>query len=352
MTPFLLYGSNGYTGTLIAELAVRRGLVPILAGRNAEAVARQAAALGLQHRAFALEDRAALDAALSEVALVVHAAGPFSRTAQPMADACLRVRRHYLDITGEIAVFEALAARDSEAKAAGVMLLPGVGFDVVPSDCLAAHVKSRLPTATRLTLAFLALGRPSRGTATTVVENLWKGGMVRSGGRLVPVPPAHKTRRFDFGERSAQAITIPWGDVSTAYYSTGIPDIEVFSATGAVARRAARIGRRLGPALALLGTPLVQRLILKGIKAGPPGPSPAQRARARSLLVAEAEDAAGQRVVSRLSAPEGYTLTADSTLRSVEAVGAGRIRPGFATPSLAFGKDFVLELDGVTRTDL
>src|SRR6187402_1304471 len=111
-----------------------------------------------------------------------------------MVDACLAERVPYLDITGEIAVFEAAAARDAEAKAAGVVLLPGAGFDVVPSDCLAAHLKRRLPSATSLALAFQVLGGVSRGTATTAVENLARGGMVRRAGKLVAVPAAYKTR--------------------------------------------------------------------------------------------------------------------------------------------------------------
>src|SRR5829696_2843358 len=175
----LIYGSNGYTGRLIVERALERGLRPVLAGRNAAEVQRQADELGLEHRVFSLDDPRAVDAGLVGVGVVMHCAGPFARTSRPMADACLRTRVHYLDITGEIAVFEALAARDAEAKASGVMLLPGVGFDVVPSDCLAAHLARRLPTATRLTLAFRSAGRMSRGTALTAIDRISDGGLVR-----------------------------------------------------------------------------------------------------------------------------------------------------------------------------
>lgn len=145
---FLLYGANGYTSALIARLAVQHGLRPILAGRNLEKIEPLSAELGLEYRAFTLDDDAAVDEALADVGVVLHCAGPFSQTSKPMVAGCLRTKRHYLDITGEVAVFEAIAACDAEAKAAGVMLLPGVGFDVVPSDCLAAHLKARLPLAT------------------------------------------------------------------------------------------------------------------------------------------------------------------------------------------------------------
>src|SRR5581483_8285688 len=149
--------------------------------------------------------------------LVLHCAGPFSRTSAPMVDACLRRGVHYLDITGEVDVFEACAARSDEARARNVMIMPGVGFDVVPTDCLAAHLKRSLPTATTLTLGFQSLAKLSRGTATTMVEHVADGGLVRKDGVLTNVPAAHKTRTIDFGRGPAKAICIPWGDVSTAW---------------------------------------------------------------------------------------------------------------------------------------
>ena len=113
----LIYGATGYTGKLIAKAASDAGARPILAGRNLEKVKRVAEPLGLAARAFDLADPAGIDAGIKDVAVVLCVAGPFSATSRPMADACLRNRVHYLDITGEIEVFEALAARDAEAKA-------------------------------------------------------------------------------------------------------------------------------------------------------------------------------------------------------------------------------------------
>lgn len=345
----MLYGANGYTGALIARLAVQRGLRPILAGRNSEKVAPLSAELGLEYRAFTLDDDAAVDSALADVAVVLHCAGPFSQTSKPMVAGCLRTKTHYLDITGEVAVFEAIAARDAEAKAAGVMLLPGVGFDVVPSDCLAAHLKARLPSATRLTLGFQALGQISRGTATTMVEAQHQGGLVRRGGVLTSVPAAWKTREIDFGRGPVEATTIPWGDVSTAFYSTGIPDIEVYAAFPASTRRAMVASRYLGW---LLGLPAVQQFQKRLIQAQLPGPNDAERAQGRSLLWGEVEDNSGKRLVSRLQGPEGYTLTALTALAIVAKVLAGQVSVGFQTPSSVYGADLILEIEGVVREDL
>jgi short subunit dehydrogenase-like uncharacterized protein len=347
MSDWLIYGANGYTGTLIAKEAVSRGLRPVLAGRS-RAMAEMATRLGLPHRIFGLDDAAAVREGLAGMTAVLHCAGPFAHTYRAVADACLAGHVHYLDVTGEIGVFEGLAALDAAARAANVMLLPGVGFDVVPSDCLAAHLKRRLPAATRLALGFQPGGGVSRGTAATMAENLDRGGAIRRGGVLRPVPAAWRTRSIDFGRGPVTAMTIPWGDVSTAYHSTGIPDVEVYVAAPWRLRTAARLSRWFGW---LLRSGPVQRWLKGRIRSGPPGPSDEQRARGRSLLWGEACDAAGRCVVSRLEGPEGYTLTAQAAVRVVEHVLAGRVAPGFQTPSRLLGPDFVLELPGVTRTD-
>jgi short subunit dehydrogenase-like uncharacterized protein len=348
MADVLIYGANGYTGALIARTAVARGHRPVLAGRNASAVAALANELGLEHRAFALDDPAALDAGLAGAGVVLHCAGPFAHTYRPMADACLRAGAHYLDVTGEISVFEGLARRGGAARERGVMLMPGVGFDVVPSDCLAAHLKRRLPTATRLALAIQPLGRVSRGTATTMAENLHKGGAVRRDGRIVPVPACWRTRAIDVGRGPVVAMTIPWGDVSTAWYTTGIGNIEVYMAAPWRVRMLARLTRPLGW---LMGSGVVQRWLKRRIQAGPPGPSDEQRARGRSLLWGEVRDDRGARAVARLEGPEGYTLTALTAVAVVEAVQAGAARPGFQTPGGLLGADFVLGVEGVSRRD-
>lgn len=348
---WLIYGANGYTGELVAREAAARGLRPVLAGRRREAVEPLARELGCEARAFALDDVAAVRQGLRDVRAVLHCAGPFIRTWRPMAEACLEAGVHYLDVTGEIPVFEALAARDGEARRCGVTLLPGVGFDVVPSDCLAAHLKRRLPSATSLTLAFTISVGPSRGTARTALENLDRGGLVRRGGALTPVPAAWRRRRIDFGRGPRPAVSIPWGDVSTAFHSTGIPDIEVYMAMPGAAITALRLGR---PFLPLFRSPRLRGWLLRRYETGPPGPTAEQRARGFSVVWGEARDRQGAAVSSRLRGPEGYTLTVHSSLAAVARVLQGEAPPGFQTPSRAFGPDFVLDLGGpdIVREDI
>jgi short subunit dehydrogenase-like uncharacterized protein len=349
MSPnFLLYGATGYTGSLTARTAVQRGLKPILAGRDPARVKALAEELSLEWRAFPLEDGAALNGTLREVPVVLHCAGPYSRTYKPMADACLRTGTHYLDITGELLEHEALAARDADAAAAGVMLLPSVGFDVVPSDCLAAHLARRLPTATRLTLAFQAFGGSSRGTMISTFDAVDRPGMVRRDGALVPVPAAWKTRQIDFGQGPAACTTLPWGDLATAYRSTGIPNIETYIALPTAQRAVMKSARYLGW---LLGSKPGKGALMRMARALPAGPSDAERAAGYSLLWGEAMDDAGHRAVSRMRTPHSYTLTAIASLMVVERVLAGDAPPGYQTPAKAYGADFVLGIEGVTRTD-
>jgi short subunit dehydrogenase-like uncharacterized protein len=348
MQACLLYGANGYTGRLILNECLARGLRPILSGRS-ESVRELAEAHGLDSRIVGLDDSAKLRRALAGVRAVLHAAGPFSRTSPPMADACLAAGAHYLDITGEIGVFEELAARTEAARAKGVMLLPGVGFDVAPTDCLAAHLKRLLPDAVRLTLAFQSTGGVSRGTATTMVENAGRGGAIRRDGRITPVPPGWKTIRMDLGKGPVDVTTIPWGDVATAWYSTGIPDIEVYTRTSAALRLALKSSRHFAW---LLASEPVQRWLKGRIRRRAPGPDETARAHGVSRVRGEVQNATGKRVAALLTGPDGYTMTARTAVAALARTLDGGATPGFRTPSLAFGPDFILSIEGVTREDL
>jgi short subunit dehydrogenase-like uncharacterized protein len=346
--PLLIYGANGYTGTLIARRAAAKGVAAVLAGRDHQAVPALATELGLPHRVFGLDDVATLTGALQGIKAVLNCAGPFSRTATALADACLRARVHYLDITGEIDIFEELAGRDGDARAAAITILPGTGFDVVPSDCLAAYVANRLPTATHLALAFDAGTSMSRGTALTSIERAHAGGVIRREGKLMRVPSGWHTRRIDFGNGPKQAITIPWGDVATAYHTTGIGNVEVYVALPPMVRVGLRLARWLGPVLA---SPAVKRRLEARVRKRPPGPSDDARARRASRLWAEARDDSGTVVRARLRTPEAYELTSWTALDLGERAVRGELPVGFQTPARACGADYVLQFPEVVRED-
>lgn len=347
MADFLIYGAYGYTGDLIAREAVARGMTPVLAGRDEEKTRGLAEQLGLEYMAFSLDDKEALDDALRQVDFVIHCAGPFSITAEPMVEACLRTGRHYLDITGEIVVFEAMAARDKAAKKAEIMIMPGVGFDVVPSDSLAKYLSEKLPEAVDLTLAFYGLGRISHGTQATMTMNVGKGGAIRKDGKITPVPAAWKTREIDFGEVKKTGVTIPWGDVSTAFYTTGIPDIKVFTVIPDAQLKMLRLSRYVGW---LLATGPVQSILQKQIPEG--GPDEAEREKGRTFLWGKAVDAKGNSVEARQYGPEGYKFTMLTALKIAERILDGEFCPGFQTPAGCYGSNMVLEIEGVRREDV
>ncbi len=345
---FLLYGATGYTGRLTAQLARETGLRPILGGRSAAPLARLAAAHGFAHRTVDLRETARLEAALEDVAAVVHMAGPFAHTCAPMLKACLRTGTHYIDITGEYPVLEYCARQDEAARASGIMVMPGAGFDVVPSDCLAKYVAERLPSALHLTLGFAGMAQVSRGTAKTALAYIGRGAAVRRGGRIVRRRRAHQVE-MDFGDGAKQMIAMSWGDVATAYHSTGIPDIDVFFEATPPLRRALTVPPPIGR---LMRTRPFQALLRALIDRGPAGPDARQRATGSGLVVAEAMDGQRRCVAARLRTPEPYSLTAHTALAILRRVLDGDFAPGFRTPSQAYGADFILEFEGVERKDL
>jgi len=350
MKNFLIYGSYGYTGQLIVDLALKEGLHPMLAGRDARKLRTQAGKYNLEYRTFALSETSKLDSALNEVEAVLHCAGPFVLTFRQMAEACLRTKKHYVDISGEIVGFEALAEMNEQAKQAGIMLLPGGGFDVVPTDCLAAHLKQRLPSATHLRLFLRGVGAGiSRGTAKSAIENMHRQGMIRKDGKLVEVPPVWKALMQDFGKGPVRVISVGWGDVSTAYHSTGIPNVETYMSLPQAMINRMYDMRTIGP----LFYNRVAKTILKSImNLYPPGPTEARRMKAFATLIGEVTDEHGERAVSKLRTREGYTFTARSTVEIMKRILNGEYKIGFATPSLAYGSDFVMQFEGVTREDL
>jgi short subunit dehydrogenase-like uncharacterized protein len=344
----LIYGASGYSGRLATQAAIALGLRPVLGGRDAAKLAPLAERLGLAYRAVRLEEPESLAGALRDVGVVLHTAGPFSRTARPMLDACLRTGTHYLDIAAEIHVLEALARRDAEARARGIMVMPGVGFDVVPSDCLARHVARRLPGARRLALGIRGLEFVTRGSAKTFVEAA-DSGAVRRGGAIVGTPAGMLRRTFDFGDGPRPVLNLSWGDVASAYYTTGIPDISVYVETTPALEMIAATSQRLGW---LLATGPWQAWLKAHAELLPEGPTDAERAARTAVIVAEAEDGAGRRVAARLRTPEAYTFTAMSAPAVARRVLGGDVELGFQTPARVYGSDFVLGFPGITREDL
>lgn len=343
---WMIYGAYGYSGRLLAEEAVRRGLQPVLAGRDESKLIPVAEALNLPYRVFGLDDPKAVEDNLLDMHLVVHCAGPFSQTSAPMIEACLAAQCHYFDITGEIEVFEHAhsLSMDARAKEAGIIVCPGVGFDVIPTDCVAAKLAAEMPDATHLTLGFSGGSALSPGTAKTSIEGLAGGNKVRCHGQIVTT--GVKTRTIDFGKGPRQAMNIAWGDVSTAYHSTGIGNIEVYIPASDKTLRVVKLTQLLKPALRVS---LIQDFIKKQLGKRVTGPDQRTRQRIRSLVWGEVANAKGQKIEAFLETPNGYDVTIYGPLAIVahmlnNSEAESGLPSGSLTPSKLMGADFVSTL--------
>ena len=343
----LLYGANGYTGVLIAKLAAQYDLQPILAGRREEAIKPLANELNLPYKIIDINDATQLKEALTGIKVVIHAAGPFADTAKQMIDACLQTGTHYSDINGDISVFEMIRRNDAAAKEKNIMLLPGAGFDVVPTDCMALHLKNKLPDATHLKLAFASVGGGvSHGTAMTMVSKLGYGGATRENGKIVRQPLGKDGMWVDFGEKKLFVMSIPWGDVSTAYYTTGIPNIQVYTA---IKPNIYRMMKLHGSFNWLLRTEWMKNIIRKKIKSRPAGPSDEVRSKAKSFIWGEAKNEKGDIVSHHFTCADGYTLTAHSCLAIAKKVLEENFKPGYQTPAGCYGEQLVNEIPGTVK---
>lgn len=340
----LVYGSYGYTGSLIARKAVDDGHEPTLAGRRAEPLEEQAVELDLDHRVFSLAHRDVVESSLADVDAVLNCAGPFSRTVDPLLDACLATGTDYLDVAGRIEVLESIVERDRDAERADVTVLPAVGFDAVPTDCLAATLDAALDETERLTLALDGLETFSPGTMKSIVDGFDRPGAVREAGRVRSVPLAWKTREFDFGFGEKTGVTVPWGTVSTAYHSTGVENIETYATVPAVVVRAMRRARPLAP---VLGFEPLQRVLQAAADRLVSGPTPDERAQNTTRIWGEATTGDGDRATARLITPDTYDVTAATAVESARRVLANEAESGYQTPVTAFGADYATEFRGV-----
>ncbi|MFE7508594.1 saccharopine dehydrogenase family protein [Promicromonospora sp. NPDC057488] len=321
----IVYGATGYVGRLIAEEAVRTGLDVAVAGRDRTKVEALAERLGVPGRTFTLDEPAVVREELRGATAVLNVAGPFSRTAEQLMDAAVAEGVHYLDTTAEFATFAQAEERSAAAEAAGVMLLPGVGWDVVPSDAVAVHTAGRTTRPVALRVALKVTGGFSRGSVSSAAGIADLGGLVRADGQLVRTEGAVSVT-FDLGTGPEQYDPAPMGDLITAWHSVGLRDIAVFMRSDA--------------GIPVPGTEL------------PEGPTPSERDSGRYWALAEVTDADGSVVRSVIETPTGYTYTQLSAVAAARRVLDGRHTSGFRTPSAAFGPDFATSIADSRITDL
>ena len=342
----VVYGATGFTGRLVCAELARRKVSFAVAGRDRSKLTALAGSLGAAQPEVlvaALDDRAALEAAIARGRVVLACAGPFARMGEPVREAALAVKRHYLDITGESGYMMATAARDAEAQARGVALVNAVGFDVVPTDAaavLAADAAGGKPELLRIGIRFG--GRATQGTTRSALEHADKGGMAYIAGEYVTEPVAADRWQAAFpppiGDRVC--VSIPWGDLATAPRSTGARTIRTYMA---VSSTVARVMPLVGLAGKALAWGPAKRLAERWVSTLPEGPSDAERARARCAVVAEAQNGA-RTARAWVTTADGYDFTAVAAVEcAVRAAADGFDRKGALTPTQAFGARALLE---------
>lgn len=339
----MIYGANGYTGELIARKAAQIGLKPTLAGRNKLKIAKLSSELKLTFDAFPLNNSDLVASHLKDVDCVLHCAGPFIETSEVMAEACLKSHTHYLDITGEIPVFQLLHNLHNKAKAADVMLLPGVGFDIVPTDCIASKLSKKMLDAKFLSLAFFGMSEISRGTLKSLLAQIPYGSKIRRNGEIITIPQFSKSKMIEYKSKPLNFYSIPWGDVFTAYYSTSIPNIEVYSFFPSLLTNLLKL---LGPGVGIFKFPPILRTSQMLVEQLVTGPSELIRETDKCYLWGEVQNDSGKTIELRYQTAESYQFTVDSAIRAVQEVLIGHHISGFQTPSLVLGSDFIDRIPG------
>jgi len=336
MSNFLIYGATGYTGKLIAQQAVLRGLTPIVAGRSAAKVQQLAAELGTEGRAFDLSDPEATREGLAGITVVLNVAGPFSVTSAPLLEAALELGVHYLDTTAELGAFLHSEAADAAATEAGIMVMSGTGWDVVPSDTLAAHTAARITDPVSLTIALkIFVATPgeripllfSQGSISSAAGFAAYTDSVRADGVIVTRTDT-PARAIDFGFGPEEVGLAPMGDIVTGWKSTGIPNIEVYLAGGI-------------PAPTATGAPQLLE-----------GPDAEDRALGRARVYAKVVGRDGSVAEGLVDTPTGYGFTQIAAVEIAARILAGDFTVGFQTPASAYGPELLTSIGDSHFIDL
>ena len=345
---WMIYGANGYSGKLVAQLAVNKGYKPILAGRNESAIIKMANDFGLDSRVFGLENENSLAEELKDINLVLNCAGPFVETAEPFVKACLKHGVHYLDLSGELEVFEYCYSHGDEAKEKGILICPGVAFDVVPTEAIAAKLKAAMPDATTLKLGFDGDMSLSPGSSITLLKGIGNPNlslfMVRENNILEKAQkPKFENLAYEYGGKRHKSMTLTWADLNAAHYSTDIPNIYVFIK--------ATLTNRLSFAYMQLvsgvfKSKLIQAISQRFIKVLIKGPTLKDLENNRMLVFGEISNIEGQTKRLYLNVSHGYKFTSQSALAFVDYCLNNNVSPGYCTPSQLTGPDFVLGFTG------
>lgn len=325
----LVYGAAGYMGQLFLKTIQHEG-IEIVVG------ARKRFNTNVPIRVFSLDTKAEIVQHIQDVKLVINLAGPFKNTAKPLVEACIENGTHYIDIAGEFPELEAVYAYNDVAQKAGVMLMPGAGFGVVPTDLVANLAKHRLPDAIQLKIGYITNGGASRGTLKTVLADINKEGVVLENGAYNKALPAFKSFTLSVNDKQHQLVYNPWrADLFSARISTGIQNIETY------ANFPGFVVKMMHGKLLWLRDFLLKRLI----NLLPIGPSEKQLNKGNTVCYAEVSNAKGEQATARIEGPEAYVFTAYTLMAIAKKIINDDYKSGYQTPAL-YGTEL---LEGIPK---
>jgi short subunit dehydrogenase-like uncharacterized protein len=349
----VLYGATGYTGRLVVDELERRGLDYVLSGRDEAKLARLAGDRGAEARAVALDDEPALRELFADASVVISCAGPFTLAGDALVRAAIDTGTHYVDSTGEQPFIKMVFDNHgAAAERTGVALVPALGFDYAPGDCIAGLAARGHEPLEEVVLAYAVRGfGMSRGTMRSALEIAKGGDVVYTDGDWRPTPFGVFRANFDFPEPIGRQVMsrYPSGEVVTVPHHTRTRRVVsmITARTLAPHPTLAPILPYTLPAAALtLRTPL-RGVLNRAIGALPEGPAEAERRSAEFTIVAVArgEDGAERRGVVRGS--DMYGLTAVTLVHGAELMSSpGYDRAGALGPAAAYDPEAFLNFLG------
>jgi short subunit dehydrogenase-like uncharacterized protein len=340
----VLFGATGYTGRLVAEAMVERGMKPVLAARSRDKLEALAEELGggLETAVADVSNPPSVSALVERGDVLVTTVGPFARWGAPAAAAATTAGAHYLDSTGEPAFIREVFERyGPAAERNGAGMLTAFGYDWVPGNLAGAIALRRAGNdAVRIDVGYFITGRasPSGGTQATMAASLGEPGFAFREGRVRKERTAKRVRGFQVGSKRREAVSVGSSEHFTLpRIAPQLREVNAYLGWfGPMTRpmQAFSLGASLPGASRLLK--LAGERFVKGSSGGPDAEA---RKRSGSHIVAIAYDGAGKELAEvHVTGVDGYTFTGRVLAWGAQLAGEGGLQgTGALGPVDAFG---------------
>ncbi|QJR82863.1 hypothetical protein CA267_013400 [Alteromonas pelagimontana] len=319
----MIYGAYGYTGAMITEQLSILGQNIIVAGRDESKLNVIKEKFNVPSKVFSLGSEHELARILKDIDIIINCAGPFNRTVRPLMRAAIKNNTHYLDISAELDSYYLAEALDEEAKAAGVLLMPGCGGSVAMIGCLTAFAKKQMPNPVEARVALHVSGSMSRGSAISASDYLTPTLIVRHAHELTETEDS-VTRTFNFGKGMVDCVPVSLPEVITLWAQNRIADISTY----------VHVSGEAFPTGDLSSLPA--------------GPTEQERENNRYQAAVQLTDVDGNEVHAMLDTLNGYSVTPRAAALAVKNIANGNVKAGFRTPSEMFGSSFILNIPTTT----